>query len=446
MPPAWYRNPRPAADRTFAISLDNRHRLSISSHDSLFHTAITGPTGVGKTTVLQHLLLSDAYFGGSILYLDPKGDTDNILARLPEYRVKDTVVLDASAASPVGINILAYRGQRPGQIADTVLSIMKELYKDSWGVYTNDVLSAALHTLVRIKGANLLWLYPLLTDTDFRERITAPVKNDIGLAPFWKMFGELNDPERRKMLAPVQNKLRQLLLHPELRNIFGQSEPRFSLVELFTKRRIVLVPLNKALNGEAGRLVGSVVIGLLWNMALSRAALPENKRHIVSVYVDELPAYVSAISDSFSDTLAQARSLGVGLTVAYQFREQLEKSVRHGIDANARNKICFALAAEDARAMADTSSTLKADDFRGLPKYHVYAQFYQNGNSTGWVSGRTLPMSKPLRDPAELKRKVAALYGKPGKEVEREYKELLASCRDTGGEAASGSVGRRAKA
>jgi hypothetical protein len=309
------------------------------------------------------------------------------------------------------------------------------------------VLSAALHTLVRIKGANLLWLYPLLTDMDFCQRVTAPIKNDIGLAPFWQMFEQLGDPERRKMLAPVQNKLRQLLLRPELRNTFGQSAPLFDLRDLFTKRRIVLVPLNKALNGQAGQLIGSVVIGLLWNMALSRAALPENRRHIVSVYVDELPAYVSAISDSFSDTLAQARSLGVSLTVAYQFREQLEKSVRHGIDANARNKICFSLAPADAQAMAAFTPNLTADDFLALPKYHVYAQFYHNGNSTGWVSGRTLPMSKPLRDPAELKKKVAALYGKPGKEVEREYQDLLAECRAaTEAETAPGTVGRRAKA
>jgi energy-coupling factor transporter ATP-binding protein EcfA2 len=448
MPPAWYRNPRPAHARTFAMSLDNRHRLDISPKDSLTHTLLFGSTGAGKSTVMQHLALSDIHANRGLIFCDPKYEqVENIAARIPERRVDDTVILDATAAAPVGVNPLAYKGHNPALMADTILAVLKEIYKDSWGVFTEDVLSAALHTLIRVKGATLLWLAPLLTDEDFRNRITAVAKNDVALAPFWKMFAELGDPERRKMIAPIMNKLRQWLIRPELRNVLGQAEPKFDLMDVFTKRRIVLMPLNKNINGESSRLLGSLVIGLVINMALSRAALPENRRHLVGLYVDELYDYISSISADFNGILAEARGLGLGICMAHQFRHQLSNEVAAGIDANARNKIVFRLESPtDARAIAAMAPNLTPDDFMSLPLYHVYASVYQGGRNTGWVSGRTLPMTRPFRNPADLKRKVAALYGKPGREVEREYAELLAACR-AGNKPETGSalVGRRAK-
>jgi hypothetical protein len=52
MPPKWYQNPFPIHDRTFAYSLDKKHKLSISPKDSLEHTHILGPCGSGKSTVM----------------------------------------------------------------------------------------------------------------------------------------------------------------------------------------------------------------------------------------------------------------------------------------------------------------------------------------------------------------------------------------------------------
>jgi len=206
---------------------------------------------------------------------------------------------------------------------------------------------------------------------------------------------------------------------------------KVGLTELFTERKIVLVPLNKGLIGaESAKLLGSLIVGLTWTLALSRAGIPEERRKLVSIYIDELQDYISSIAADFSDALAQARGLGVGITMAHQYREQLPPEIRAGVDANARNKICFGLSATDAKSMAAMAPELTANDFMALPRYHVYASFNCEGRNTGWVSGQTLPMKPSFNDPAELKKKVASRYGVPGNEVEREYLELLAACRD----------------
>lgn len=446
LPPAWYRQPTSQPqDRSFATSMEMMpKKLSISPGDSLEHTLLIGPTGSGKSTAMQHLILADIKASRSVLVLDPKNDLiSEIISRIPEDRTDDVVVIDPSEASPCGFNPLGLKSQHnKALVADAILSVLKELFQDSWGVRINDVLTAALLTLVDIDGATLLWLYPLLTDEGFRRKITSQVKDRVALQPFWNQFEVLSDLQRRQQIEPVLNKLRQFLLRPGLRNILGQAQPKFDLSDLFTQRKIVLVPLNKGIvGGETARLIGSLIVGLTWTLALSRASIPPERRHIVSIYIDELQDYLSLPTD-LSDALAQARGLGVGMTLAHQYRDQLPLEIRSGIDANARNKIVFGLNIKDAKDMAAMAPELTAEDFMALPRYQVYTSFQHHGRNVGWVLGKTLPPTPALRDPVELRAQSMTRYGTPAEEVEKEYLSMLDHHSATGTDP-GGPIGRR---
>ena len=422
LPPEWYRPPAGVnQERTFAKAVDGETNLSISPRDSLEHTHIIGPTGSGKSTAMLQLIMADIRAGRGVLVIDPKADLVNdILARIPEHRDKDVVILDPSDPCPVGFNPLAYKAN-PTLVADAILSVFKEVFSENWGILSQDVMSAALLTLAQTPGASLLWLPRMLTDEVFRRKITAQVKDPIGLEAYWAGFEAMKEGERRKEIAPVLNKIRQFLLRPGLRNVLGQANPKFRLEDLFSKRRIVLVPLNKGIIGsESARLLGSLIVGQTWTMALSRAALPPEQRHLVSVYIDELQDYLSLPTD-ISDALAQARGLGVGLTLAHQYREQLPPEIRAGVDANARNKIVFGLNASDAKSMAAMAPELDPVDFMSLPRYQIYTNFQSGSKSTGWVQGQTSPAPEATRLPADLKAKSMAAYGKSAEAVEAEY-------------------------
>ena len=450
-PPGWYSPPKETADdRSFAVSMDAAcpKKLSISPKDSLLHTVLLGPTGSGKSTAMQHLILSDIYAGRSVLVIDPKADLVNdILARIPEERENDVVVIDPSDPTPVGFNPLAFKTyENPPLLADAILSVLKELWADNWGVRIQDILSAALLTLVEVEDSSLLWLPAFLTDADFRQRITGQIKDRVALKPFWEQFDALKDYSRQQQIEPVLNKLRQFTLRPGLRNVLGQAEPKFSLTDLFYQRKIVLVSLNKGLvGGECSRCLGSLIVGLTWTLALSRAKLPPEKRHMVSVYIDELQDYLSLPTD-LSDALAQARGLGLSLTLAHQYRDQLPLTIRSGIDANTLNKIVFGLNATDAKAMAAMAPELTAEDFMLLPRYQVYTALQSGGRATGWMRGQTLPPVKPLRLPADLRALSQKRYGKPAAEVEQEYLDLFVEAAVPATATAQSAIGRRKKA
>ena len=423
-PPAWLN--KTDSSRCFAVSPTNT-KLSIAPNDALEHTIILGPTGTGKSTTMLNLTMADINAGRGVLVIDPKSDLVNdVLSRIPANRDKDVVVIDPSSANPVGFNPFAFRDYgNPNLIADAVLAALKQIFSENWGIRSQDILTAGLLTLAQTEGATLLWLPALLTNEDFRQKITGGIKDKIGLEPYWQGFESMKDAQRQAEIAPVLNKIRQFILRPGLRNVLGQSNPKFMLTDLFTKNKIVLVPLNKGIIGaESARLLGSLIVGLTWTLALSRTGIPKEKRQMVSIFIDELQDYLSLPTD-LSDALAQARGLGVALTLAHQYRGQLPPEIRSGIDANARNKIVFGLNADDAKAMAAMSKDLEMVDFMLLPRYHVYSSLQSGGQATGWVSGQTLPPSKKIRDAVELRAKSMEMYGQPAESVEAEYLEIL---------------------
>ena len=315
-------------------------RLPIT--DAVYHTHLLGPTGVGKSTVLLSLALADAAEGRGLLLLDPKGDlATDFVARLPQERAGDVVVLDPTNPCPVGFNPLVGPPELAVVTAEAVLGVLAELFRDSWGIRTADILSAALLTLARIPQATLVWLVPLLTNPAFRRRVLALAPPDpLGTDVFWQGYEAKPVRTQAVEVAPVLNKLRQLMLRPGLRAMLGQAQPRFGLTDLLERRRIVVVNLNQGLLGAgAARLLGTLLISQLWQHLLARQAEPPQRRQIVSVYIDEVQAFLAGLPGSLADALAQARSLGAAFHLAHQYRGQLSTEMMQAVETNTRSKV-----------------------------------------------------------------------------------------------------------
>jgi hypothetical protein len=264
----------------------------------------------------------------------------------------------------------------------------------------------------------------LLGDAGFRRRIVGGLNEPLVLQPFWQSFDAWSDAERTAATAPVLNKVRPLLVRPSLRAVFGQVSPRFQLRQVFTERKILLVNLAKGLMGpEAAALLGSIVVAQLWQTAQQRSAIPAERRHPVFVFVDEFQDYLNLPTD-LADALAQARGLGIGLTLAHQHLGQLSPQMRSAVLANARSRVVFQLAAEDAKVFAGSDAALAPEDFRTLAAFEAYAQLVAGDSVQRWLSLRTLPPPQASSDPDKLRALSRSQYATSLAHVDQQLQQL----------------------
>lgn len=400
--------------------------LGIPADGAPFHTILTAPTGAGKSETLTRLITADIQAGRGVLVIDPKSDLVRaVLARIPEERRDDVVVIDPTDPSPTGVNPLIDTAQNPELLAESLLAAMKAIWEDSWGVRSEEVFSAALLALARTPGANLLWLPALLTDRAFRNKILKDIDDPFGVEAFFTRYDALTPQGQAQLIGPALTKLRQFLIRPGLRAVLGQSQPRFSFSDLFEKNRIVLVSLSKgSVGAESARLLGSLITGMLMPLILQRGALPAAQRRLVSVYIDEVQDYL-ALPGDLAAAYAQARGMNVAFTAAHQFRAQIPAPMLAAFDANALNKIVWGMNNPDATEIAKMAPALTAEDLLLLPRYHGYLKTMVGGESTGWVSVRMLPADPEASDPAELKAASAQRYGVPAAETDAAVRRVL---------------------
>lgn len=413
-------------------SFPGRERpLALTPTDSLRHLHALGPTGSGKSTLLLNLITQDMAAGRAVVVIEPRGDLiADVLERIPPHRLGDVVLLDPTDTErPVGLNPLALAGRSPELVADQLLGLFHSLYAAHWGPRTQDILSASLLTLARTPGMTLAALPLLLTDAGFRRRVVPKVADPIGLGPFWSGYEAWSEAERAAAIAPVMNKLRPLLLRPDVRAIIGQARPRFELRQVFTERKVLLVNLAAGQIGpETSALLGSLVISQLWQATLGRSAIPPERRHPVVVVLDEFQTYLHLPLD-LADALAQARGLGASFALAHQYLHQLGPDMRSAVLANAQSRIAFRLPGEDARVMA-ADSRLTPEDFQSLGAFECYAQLVVKAAVQPWCSLRTLPPSVPLSDPALVRTTSRLAYGVERAVVEAELEQLVTGRRN----------------
>lgn len=412
--------------------------VALSRPDSLKHLHVMGPSGTGKSTLLLRVILQDIADGKSVVVLDPKGDlVEDILRRFPLKRLADLVVMDPTDVSPVGLNPL-HRPRQPELVADQLLSIFARLFADTFGPRTADVMHAALLTLARWGEGSLAVLPLLLTNPGLRRKIVGASNDPLGTAPFWAWYERISDAERQQVIAPTLNKVRPFLLRPDLRAVIGQVSPRFDLQEVVTKRRVLLVSLPKGrLGPEGSALLGTVLLNQIWQVILGRSAIAPERRHQVCIHVDEFQDFLKLPGD-LGDLLVQARGLGAAFSLAHQHLGQLPPDLKSAVLSNARSRVLFQLAADDARVMAAGHDELIPADLTGLPPYEAYASLLHDNEVQPFVSVKTLPPPDESSTSSTMRSGSRERFGVPRAETEATLRKL-ASLDGTGDE----PIGRR---
>ncbi|XVV02503.1 type IV secretory system conjugative DNA transfer family protein [Actinosynnema sp. CA-248983] len=407
-------------ERVLALSPENRKR----------HLYVVGPSGRGKTTLLENLIVDDINENFGVAYIDPKGDSvPRILDRIPERRLGDVVLYDpADEDYSVGFNLLA---GNPYAVAGQIVRIFDALYNISGAPRAINLLRAAVATLA-VAGYTMADLPLLLASgpdgVAFRAQVVPLVESNHPLRATWHSYEKAKDKDERA--DPILHRVNALLFDPRLRLSLGQRQSGFRISNVLDRNQILLVPLNEhALGDELRPLIGSLITAKFWQAAQARHG---GQHRPFFWYVDE---FDDMAAGSYPAMVSRARGHDVGLILAHQQPGRLTPALRADVFSNMSSKVVFQTTSDDhARILArELGEPVTPEDVKHLGSWEVMARLAVGGAASRAVSGRTLPPSEPVLFPyqrdgetviaaigAEARRRSLQTYGRPMTEVEAE--------------------------
>ena len=372
---------------SFGIRRDDRRR----------HMYIIGKTGMGKTTMIENMVIQDIIAGHGVAFVDPHGDSiEKILNYIPSNRVNDVVYLNpADSDFPIAFNPLeSVDPKYKHLVASGLMGVFTKIWAGVWSARMEYILNNTILALLDTQGSTLLGIARMLVNKTYRQRIVTNIKDPV-VKSFWvDEFANYNDKFRNEAIAPIQNKVGQFLSSAIIRNIVGQTKSSIDLRDIMDNRKIFLINLSKGRIGEdSSALLGAMIITKIQLAAMSRVDIPEEERQDFYLYVDEFQNFAT---ESFANILSEARKYRLNLIVAHQYIGQLvqgkETVVRDAIFGNVGTLVCFRVGADDSEFLEkEFEPTYMMHDLVNLTKYHVYLKLMINGVSSTPFSATTLP-------------------------------------------------------
>ncbi len=402
---------------------NQRKRFGIKTDDRRRHIYIIGKTGMGKTTLIENMVLSDIHAGHGVCYVDPHGDTaEKILDYIPSHRINDVVYFNpADVDYPVGFNILeTVDDDKKHLVASGLMGVFKKIWPDVWSARMEYILQNCVLALLDYPGATLLGINRLLVDIEYRKRVIAKIRDPI-VKTFWVAeFSSWSEKYATEAIAPVQNKVGQFLSASVIRNIVAQVKSTIDPRKVMDEGKILIVNLSKGKIGEDNmRLLGGMIITKLQMAAMERVDIKhEEDRRDFYLYVDEFQNFAN---QSFANILSEARKYRLNLVVAHQYIKQLEEEVAWAVFGNVGTIVTFRVGAEDAQFMENEFlPTYTIEDLVNLTKFQVYLKLMVDGVATAPFSANTLP---PIAQRMDSEEKVIAVsrerYATPRSEIQQ---------------------------
>lgn len=372
-------------------------RFGIKDADRLGHIYVIGKTGVGKSTLLENMAISDIERGNGLAVIDPHGDIAcDLLRYIPEHRKEDVIYFNpADLEHPIAFNPL--KGVHPSHhhlVASGLVSTFKKIWSDSWGPRLEYILRFSILTLLCFPDGTLLDIQPLLTDPAFRTHALAYIDNSHILA-FWRNeFDKYSPSFRNDAIAPILNKTGIFTASTPLRNVVGQKTRGFRMQQIMDQGKILIVNLSKGKIGEdASSILGSILVTSIQLAALHRATQEEHARRPFYLYINEVHSFISL---SFADILAEARKYKLSLFITHQYIKQIDERIRAAIFGNVGTLIAFRVGATDAAVLEkEFYPVFNQDDLIGLPRYGMYLKLMVNGASSAPFSAYSLQGIRP---------------------------------------------------
>ncbi len=418
-------------------------KFGIKPDDRRKHMYIIGKTGMGKSTMLENMIIQDIRNGRGVCVVDPHGDlVEKVIDFIPPERINDVIYFNpADLDYPIAFNVLeSVNIEQRHLVVSGLIGVFKKIWADSWGPRLEYVLHHAISALLEYPGSTLLGIMRILTDKNFRERVIEKITDPVVKAFWVDEYSKYPDRFQAEAIAPIQNKVGRFLSSSLIRNVLGQVKSSFSMREVMDEEKILLLNLSKGRVGEDNSaLLGSMMITKIQLAVMSRVDTPEKDRKDFYLYVDEFQNFAT---HSFANILSEARKYALNLVIAHQYIDQLkfgsDETIKSAVFGNVGTIVAFRVGANDAEFLEkEFFPIFTQEDLVNLSKFEMYLKLMINGVTTEPFSAIGLPPVATPENSTGIKEKVVKVsrerYAKPREIIEdkitrwSENKEPVAS-------------------
>jgi len=237
------------------------------------------------------------------------------------------------------------------------------------------------------EGGAITDLVRLFTDDEWMKYKVAKVRNPI-VRSFWeKQMAATGQREKQEMIPYFAAKFGQFTTNTLIRNIVGQTKSAFDVADCMNTGKILLMNLSKGLIGDINStLLGLVIVSKIQVAAMRRQRQDAKARKDFFLYIDEFQNFVTP---SIESILSEARKYRLGLILAHQYLDQLEKesklsgivSLKGAVFGNVGTMIFYKIGPQDAEVCAKEMAPvfteqdlINVEAFKGIMKLSIDGQ------------------------------------------------------------------------
>ncbi len=189
-------------------------KFGIKPDDRRRHMYLIGKTGMGKSTVMENMIIQDIQNGHGLALVDPHGDlVEKILEFIPNDRVNDVVYFNpADMNFPIAFNVMeSVNPEHKHLVASGLVGVFKKLWADSWGPRLEYLLRNSILALIDYPGSTLLGVTRIFVDKNYRKKVIAKIEDPVVKAFWVEEFSKYGQQFQVEAVAPIQNKVGQFL-------------------------------------------------------------------------------------------------------------------------------------------------------------------------------------------------------------------------------------------
>jgi hypothetical protein len=351
--------------------------LKLSYRERYTHWHAVGGTGAGKTSLLETLIFNDLKTDDppSIVVIDSQGDLINRLTKLEIFsqvmgeKFYDKVVLitPKDVKHPPAINIFdvkrldAYDEVTQEQVLAGVLQTFDYLFDGLLGADLSAKQGVFFRMVARLmlslpktmgRPATILDMMQLMDDpTPY-----LPAIRSLPRIPREFFERDFLRPKSifQKTREEVRYRLQAVIDTPAFERLFTAPSTKVDFFDLLNKGSVVLIDTAKDFLKDDSGKYGRVMISLILQAIMERAALPREQRKPTFIFIDECHEY---FDDTIDDFLTEVRKHNCGIVLGHQYLDQASHKLRASLAANTGIKFASKVSISDARAMAPDMRT-----------------------------------------------------------------------------------------